>query len=306
MFMGWELFNRRRDFGRLQPCDLRFSQDDKVLEVLIRYAKNDIKGQTRAPKLVASESSEACPVRLLRQYMAAANIAVSQGCDKRWGEPFTCSKCEPLFPSILSKAKGGKRPRAMPDSRVTKIIKEVMLTVAKASDGQVVTLDEAKTFSAKSLRCGGCSEAATQGIRDGIVQGHGGWLSRTSLVHYDFMQEHEKTLTSSRLSAAVLNLVRNSKAGVVAAHEDDEHLDTNENIATMRSDAGGQTSDEDAEQRWDVIKVTDARMRAGFLQYQVLWEDTQEGGRGEETWEDEETLRHDGMGHNIAGFWRSN
>ena len=120
------------------------------------------------------------------------------------------------------------------------------------------------------------------------------------------MQKHEETLTSSRLSAAVLNLVRNSKAGVVAAHEDDEHLDTNENIATMRSDAGGQTSDEDAEQRWDVIKVTDARMRAGFQQYQVLWEDTQEGGRGEETWEDEETLRHDGMGHKIAGFWRSN
>ena len=306
MFMGWELFNRRQDFGRLQPCDLRFSQNDEVLEVLIRYAKNDVKGQTRAPKLVASDSSEVCPVQLLRQYMAAANIVVADGCDKQWGQPFACSVCEPLFPSILSKAKGGKRPRAMPDSRVTKIIKDVMMTVAESSDEQVLTRDEAKAFSAKSMRCGGCSQAAAEGVRDGIVQGHGGWLSRTSLVHYDFMQKHEETFTSQKLSAAVLNLVRGKKKGTESGDEDTEVLDRNERLSTMRPDAGGNTSDEDSEKRWGVIKISSARWWGDELQYKVLWEETQEAGRGEETWESAQTLQDDGMAPKIAGFWRSN
>ena len=63
-------------------------------------------------------------------------------------------------------------------------------------------LEEAKRCWAKSLRCGGCSEAAAQGVREGVTQGHGGWLSRTSLIHYDLMKKSEATLTSRGLPAA--------------------------------------------------------------------------------------------------------
>ena len=141
MLTGWELFNRRQDFSRLQPCDLRFSSDSKVLEVLIRYAKNDLRGKTRAPKLAALQGEElCCPVATMRRYMNEADISIHPECDKVWGEPFHCTRCEPLFPSILSRAKGGKRPRAMPDSRVTKIIKQVMVTLAKATDERLLTL----------------------------------------------------------------------------------------------------------------------------------------------------------------------
>ena len=34
---GWQLFNRRQDFGRFQPCDVRFNEHG--CQMLIRYAK---------------------------------------------------------------------------------------------------------------------------------------------------------------------------------------------------------------------------------------------------------------------------
>ena len=67
MLVGWELFNRRQDFPRLQPCDLRFTAEK--LQVLIRYAKSDLKGNTRDPTLAAStDSHEQCPVALMQEY----------------------------------------------------------------------------------------------------------------------------------------------------------------------------------------------------------------------------------------------
>ena len=40
---GWQLFNRRHDFGRFQPCDVRFNSQG--CKMLIRYAKNDVRGR---------------------------------------------------------------------------------------------------------------------------------------------------------------------------------------------------------------------------------------------------------------------
>ena len=48
---GWQLFNMRQDFGRFQPCDVRFN--DQGCQLLIRYAKNDVRGRTREPSLEA-------------------------------------------------------------------------------------------------------------------------------------------------------------------------------------------------------------------------------------------------------------
>ena len=104
----------------------------------------------------------------------------------------------------------------------------------------------------------------------------------------------------------MLNLVRGKKKGTESGDEDTEVLDRNERLSTMRPDAGGNTSDEDSEKRWGVIKISSARSWGDELQYKVLWEETQEAGRGEETWESAETLQDDGMAPKIAGFWRSN
>ena len=63
---GWQLFDRRQDFGRFQPCDVRFN--DHRCQMLIRYAKNDVRGRTREPSLEAvPEMPGQCPRELMRE-----------------------------------------------------------------------------------------------------------------------------------------------------------------------------------------------------------------------------------------------
>ena len=192
----------------------------------------------------------------------------------------------------------------MPDSRVTKIIKQVMVTLAKETGEQPLTVQEAEAFSAKSLRCGGCSAAAAEGVRDGVTQGHGGWLSRVSLKHYDLMQKGEETLTSSRLSAAVWAAFKARKTTDPPEEhaQDSARLDCNPRLATMQP---SDSTDEEAELRYGVVKVLDVRRFGDELQYQVLWEDSEAGPADETTWEDVVTLEADGLSAKISGFWRS-
>ena len=46
----------------------------------------------------------------------------------------------------------------------------------------------------KSCRCGGVCSAAAEAVQDGVLQGHGDWLTRQSLRHYDLMKPSEKSL----------------------------------------------------------------------------------------------------------------
>ena len=85
----------------------------------------------------------------------------------------------PLFPTILI---GGKCARSMPDSRVTVVVKRAMVALAEARP-EILSVEEAQKFSAKSLRTGGTSESAAHQIREGVIQGDGGWASRKSLDH---------------------------------------------------------------------------------------------------------------------------
>ena len=144
MLMGWELFHRRQDVARLQPCDLRFTAEK--MQVLIRYAKNDSKGNTWDPTLAANaEGPKQCPVTLMKEYCKECCIKVQPGCDKIWGELYACSVCPPLCPTIL---KGGKCDRSMPDSRVTVIVKRAMLALAVARL-DILSEEEAQIFRPK-------------------------------------------------------------------------------------------------------------------------------------------------------------
>ena len=169
------------------------------------------------------------------------------------------------------------------------------------SDAQL----SASVFSAKSLRCGGCSAAAAEGMRDGVTQGHGGWLSRTSLKHYDLMQVNEETLTSTKLSKAVWTALQAMKEpeAATAQFQDDTRLDRNPLLATMQP---GESSDEESEKQYGVVRILDVRRVGAELQYQVLWEDTEAGPADETTWEHVVTLEADGLSSKIAGFRRSN
>ena len=67
----------------------------------------------------------------------------------------------------------------------------------------VISADKAGMFSGKSMRCGGVSAAAAEAVRDGVLQGHGDWLQRQSLRHYDLMRESETCEVSAALTQAV-------------------------------------------------------------------------------------------------------
>ena len=91
----------------------------------------------------------------------------------------------------------------MPTQRVSEIVKKLFLSLA---DIGKMSADDAKQFSGKSCRCGGVSAAAGNEVRDGVVQGHGGWLMRESLVHYDRITDKDAPFVSRALNGAVAKL----------------------------------------------------------------------------------------------------
>jgi len=196
VLLGWELFTRSQDFSEFQICD--FIRLDKGLRVFVRYAKNDQKGLTRAPLVEDASNEVACPVKVFLRYVSAAGLKVQHGCNKVEGEPERCSVCPPAFPAITKH--GGIQSRPMPKSRVTEIMRVFFLEMA---DKGLMTEEQARAFSSKSLRCGGVSQATAEAVRDGVVQGHGGWLQRQSLVHYDLMRPGEAPDVSRALNKAV-------------------------------------------------------------------------------------------------------
>ena len=198
LVVGWQLFTRPQDFYELEVCDFRFLL--KEMEVTIRYAKNDVKGLTRAPRL-AEAGDEWCPVRLVKEYFEVMQLEVHPDCDKVPGEPARCSKCPAAFPPIW-KHGGVQRGRRIPRAQVSLRIKSLFLGLAEQGH---MSVEDARMFSGKSCRCGGVSSAAGLAVRDGVLQGHGGWLTRQSLRHYDLMKPGEKALVSAALNKAVRN-----------------------------------------------------------------------------------------------------
>ena len=296
--MGWQLFNRRQDFGRLQPCDLKFT--GRAMQVLIRYAKNDVRGKTRDPTVEKAEEADSCPVEAMQTYMAECAIGIKVGCDKKWGEPYACTKCPPLFPSIWTK--GGVRKKAMPDARVSSIIKGLMRQVAETRP-DLLSAEEAKKFSAKSMRCGGTSEAAAQCVRDGVTFAHGGWATRQSLIHYDLMKKGEETAVSRALNRAVRGFV------ATEASEPEPNLDPNPNVAPVEPRSGGasSSSEEEEEMEFVVERILEARgaEKKGNREFKVQWAPCKENSfGGERTWEAETTLRADGLGGKLDYFLR--
>ena len=153
----------------------------------------------------------------------------------------------------------------MPDGRVTTIVKGMMVALARARP-DILSVAEAGGFSAKSLRTGGTSESAALEIREGVMQGHGGWAARKSLDSYDQMKGTEARVVSHALNEAVLALgplgqeaLRRREAARVAgqvAHQAD--VDAwlvrrgNDAVAPLQQ-APDSESEEDLE--WKVLSI---------------------------------------------------
>ena len=304
LLLGFELFNRRQDFGRLQPCDLREVdgvEDKRVWELLIRYAKNDVQGLTRAPRIIQAEDERCCLGRRLESYMKVMGIKVSPHCNKVWGKPYPCDFCEPLFPAVWRQ---GKKAHAMPDSRVGRVVKGMFKELAKAKP-ELLTAEDAEKFSTRSMRSGGVSSAAAECVRDGVLQGHGGWLARESLRHYDQMKEKEKTVVGDALGKAISKCwgekeVR-GEGGVRGQRMRERVRGMQPVVEDSDSDEGGESSDGEAignERLYEVSEVKGARWKKG-QQFLVAWK-----GFPDETWEFEVDLLEEGAAEAVAEYLR--
>ena len=60
--IGWQAFDRPHDFHNFQWCD--FVRKVKVCKVLIRKAKNNTKGVTRAPMMEDAGDRAMCTVEI--------------------------------------------------------------------------------------------------------------------------------------------------------------------------------------------------------------------------------------------------
>ena len=100
----------------------------------------------------------------------------------------------------------------MPKYRVTEIVRALFVGLAVKG---VISMEEALAFSAKSMRCGGVSQAAAEAIRDGFTQAHGGWLIRQSLVHYDVARPDEAFDVSHAMNAATARCMEEFKSWVM-------------------------------------------------------------------------------------------
>ena len=306
ILLGFELFNRRQDFGRLQPCDFRevkSVEGKRVWELLIRYAKNDVQGLTRAPQIIQADDERCCLGTRLEEYMGVLGIKRHADCNKVWGKPYPCDFCEPLFPAIW--AKQGKKCHAMPDSRVGRVVKGAFRALAKAKPN-LLSSEEAEKFSTKSLRTGGVSSAAAECVRDGVLQGHGGWLARESLRHYDQMKEGERTSVGQALGKAVERLfgegrglgeqreVGEQRARVRVGAVEPRSVDS-------ESDDGGEESEDEGtvvrDRVYEVKELLGARRSRGMQQFLVAWK-----GHPDQTWEFEVDLIEEGAEGAVSAY----
>jgi integrase len=159
-------FLRYDDAQRLLVRDVRLEEDRA--ELFLSKRKND---QFREGDVVvlAAGRSEVCPVALLRRFLAEA----------RWAPE------EPLFRDWDGHKARGKRVASVFHARPVAYGK--MRGVVLSYVGKVLGLSREvaqQRFGLHSLRSGGVTAVAAQGVSERLFQAHGGWRSREAMLPY--------------------------------------------------------------------------------------------------------------------------
>ena len=180
---------------------------------------------------------------------------------------------------------------------------------------EMLSVEEAQKFSAKSLRAGGTSESAAHQIREGVIQGHGGWASRKSLDHYDQMKKSEHGVVSSLLNEAISKwrtgaAPRRKQTAKVkdAAHSADVQQGLvrvgKPNVASVEvgpQDAASSDEEADYFREYKVKQPLGSRCEAGKRQIEVCWEGTVEYAE-HTSWQSRDILIRDGLGQMVRAL----
>jgi hypothetical protein len=194
----------------LDVCDVDIVEGEGErtrLELTIRQAKNDQTREGEVTVVYADEQSDmVCPVAKLRQWMVSARLSRGKGCTK--GQPgcrecgrkkciCDCTACGKLFRNVVH---GKVKDRALSRAGLTKMLKGMY---GRLEETGLVPEGTAAEVSGISLRAGGVTEAAANGISKEILAGHGRWRSNSGPEHYDRNDKRKYEHVSGALQLAV-------------------------------------------------------------------------------------------------------
>ena len=202
----------------LDVCDVNIVEREgerRRLELTVRRAKNDQTGEGEVTVVYADEQSEVvCPVAKLKQWMTSARLARQKGCSKgsqgceecgRMRCVCDCKVCGKLFRNVIH---GKVKERALSRTGLGKMLKGMY---QRLEEEGLVPEGTAAGVSGISLRAGGVTEAAANGISKEILAGHGRWRSNSGPEHYDRNDKRKYEHVSSALQLAVSAGVKKRK-----------------------------------------------------------------------------------------------
>lgn len=163
LVIGWALAGRRSELAGIQIEDITVADDG--LDIRIRTSKTDHHSEGVTVFVPGGEHVDTDPVTLLREWLALLSFHAD-------------ATAGPLFRSIT---RGGKLYRQGSGVRVDGVayryngITGHAINTAIQQCARTAQLPDAGNYSAHSLRAGFATQAATDGIPQGIWARHGRW-----------------------------------------------------------------------------------------------------------------------------------
>jgi len=155
--IGYAGFFRFSELCSIRACDIKFFPT--YVSIFLESSKTD-QYRDGAWTTIARSDLETCPVKALEQYIAAAEIDLSEDL--------------PLFRALLSPRCTSKvRRQGLSYSRAREIVKDAFKDITDVS-----------CISLHSLRAGGATAAANAGIADRLFKRHGRWQSENAKDGY--------------------------------------------------------------------------------------------------------------------------
>ena len=217
VIVGWWVFLRVSEMigsGRLRSgelkegptgldvCDVVFVENR--MDVRVRMAKNDQSGEGHTTSVTESDRllQDHCAVDRLKTWMNMAELKKQPGCTKgrkgctvcfRKACVCDCTACGKLFRSVTH---GKVRDHPMSRARLSELLKEFY---ARLEEDGVVPEGTSTQVSGISLRAGGVTEAAAQGIERELLADHGRWRSVSGVEQYDRNDQRKFARVSNAL-----------------------------------------------------------------------------------------------------------
>ena len=197
--MAWLAFLRKQEIRNLELCDLEWQVQQMVIH--LRKTKNDTKSECRDATLCYAEGEDSyeCMLTVIKEYVEEMHGSTEprEGCTKGLRPAEPCKVCPPLFPTVCANK---VKVTPLSDTSLGVLVKKAFKVLEEAGS---VPLGTASRMSANSMRRGGNTIAAAQGIRRAVRKKHGRWQSEGMPDEYDDFAPGEDGAVSRALQKRV-------------------------------------------------------------------------------------------------------